>query len=121
MQAVQALYLSTLPVGVSFVTGGQGFSLTNADVLAQTFNAAIASFGNSSSRGATLASAGGRRLMQVTAAAAAAPAPAALVSNLMFLSYQWLYKCCDACECPACLLAPFCMAFCLQAIYLHQA
>lgn len=90
-QAVQALYLSTLPVGVSFVTSGKSFSLTSADVLSTTFNAAIASFGNASSGGsapatapaaASGAAAGGRRLLQ--AAAAAAPAPAVRTRHVFF-------------------------------------
>lgn len=76
LQAVQALYISTVPVGVSQVTSGKTFSLTSADVLSQTFNAAIASFSNSTAAAAAAPAAaigtgGGRRLAQ----AASAPAP----------------------------------------------
>ena len=87
VQAVQALYLSTLPVGVGYVTSGKSFSLTSGDVLASTFNAAIASFGPGSgggspapapSGGAAAGAVGGRRHAQA-AVAAAAPAPAPAV------------------------------------------
>ena len=73
-QAVQALYLSTIPVGVSAVTGGGSFSLTSADVLSKTFDAAIASFNTAApaAPAGTGAGGGGRRLAQTTAAA---PAP----------------------------------------------
>lgn len=84
VQAVQALYLSTLPVGVGYVTSGKSFSLTSADVLASTFNAAIASFGSGGSPAtapaAAAGAAGGRRLAQV-AAATTAPAPAPAVRS----------------------------------------
>ena len=74
LQAVQALYLSTIPVGVSAVTGGGSFSLTSADVLSKTFDAAIASFNTAApaAPAGTGAGGGGRRLAQTTAAA---PAP----------------------------------------------
>jgi hypothetical protein len=79
-QAVQALYLSTIPIGIQYVTTGKSFSLTNADVLAATFNAAIDSVKNgSSSSNSSAAGAGGRRLMQ------AAPAPAPAVRPLLSL------------------------------------
>ncbi|BDA48212.1 Uncharacterized protein sll1483 at N-terminal half [Coccomyxa sp. Obi] len=84
-QAVQALYLSTLPVGVSAVTGGGSFSLTSADVQAKTLDAAVASFSGAPTAAPALASAGaaagagGRRLAQ--AATAAAPASSSVTSD----------------------------------------
>ncbi|CAL8466019.1 g5555 [Coccomyxa elongata] len=81
-QAVQALYLSTLPVGVSAVTGGGSFSLTSADVQAKTLDAAVASFGAAPAAAAgsgAAAGAGGRRLAQ--AATAAAPASSSSVTS----------------------------------------